>query len=200
MLNLTPAHLHVALNHIPIIGLAVASFPILIGIVAQCRTTIATGLLATLLCAAAMPAIMQTGGKAADSFDNGSALPPLDQTGKNALNVHATRAETTTPVIYASALLSILALLSLIKFTKAATWLAFAVILGNTISILLSIWTAEAGGLIRHQEFRPQAPWKELSPSSSSPVIPPVSTPVPTPSVTPAIPQETPEPSPVKQG
>ena len=196
MLDLSPAHLHVALNHIPIIGLAVASFPILIGIVAQCRTTIATGLLATLLCAAAMPAIMQTGGKAATAFDNGSCLPPLDEAGKNALNKHASRAETTTPVVYASALLAILALLALIKFPQAARWLAFAVLLGNGISILLSLWTAEAGGLICHQEFRKNAPSMELSPSNTVLVVPPANSVPPTPSLPPATlatPQERPE-------
>jgi hypothetical protein len=188
MIDLSPAHLHLSLNHIPIIGLAVATFPILIGIVAQCRTTIATGLLATLLCAAVMPAIMQTGHQASHQFREGVVLPPLDEAGKNALHIHAANAKKTTPVIYASALLSVLALLALIKFTRVATWLAFAVILGNTISILLSIWTAEAGGLIRHQEFRPQAPWKELSPSSSSPVIAPVNTPMPASLTTPETP------------
>ena len=166
MLDLSPAHLHVALNHIPIIGLAAATFPILIGIITQCRTTIATGLLATLLCAAAMPAIMKTGHLAARQLKEGIFLPPLDEAGKNALHIHGGCAKKTTPVVYATALLSLVALLAMIKFPKSARWLASAVILGNIISILLSIWTAEAGGLIRHQEFRPKAPPIELSPES----------------------------------
>lgn len=189
MFDFSPAHLHVALNHIPIIGLAVASFPIVIGIVAQCRTTIATGLLATLLCAALMPAIMQTGGKAADAFDHGTIQSSLDDAGKNALNVHANRAETTTPVVYASALLAILALLALIKFKTAATWLSFAVILGNTAAILLGMWTAEAGGMIRHLEFRSKAPWQEPA-QNNNPTISPLVTPITPPIATPAI-QET---------
>lgn len=187
MFDFSPAHLHVALNHIPIIGLTVASFPIVIGIVAQCRTTIATGLLATLLCAAVMPAIMKTGGRAADALDAGTLQPALDQAGKDALNLHASRAETTTPVVYASALLAILALLALTKFTKAATWLSFAVILGNTASILLGIWTAEAGGKIRHEEFRQKIPWQEpiqknnLEPTSPAlPEIPQIPATIPT--------------------
>ena len=193
MLNLSPAHLHLALNHIPIIGLVVASFPIVIGIVAQCRTTIATGLLATILCAAAMPAIMKTGGQAAHSFDDGTSLPPLDAAGQNALDLHASRADTTTPVIYASALLALLALLALIKFPKPAIWLAFAVLLGNTTSILLSIWTADAGGHIRHQEFRPKTPGEgpaeNLKPAvapSPAPLVAPTATPTATPMAAPA--------------
>ncbi|MFZ4115699.1 MAG: hypothetical protein ACOYK6_03125 [Chthoniobacterales bacterium] len=189
MLNLSPAHLHLALNHIPIIGLVVATFPIVIGIVAQCRTTIATGLIATLLCAAAMPAIMKTGGQAAHAFDDGTALPPLDAAGQNALDTHASRADTTTPVIYASALLALLALLTLIKLPKAATWLAFAVLLGNTASILLSIWTADAGGHIRHLELRSKtsltAPVENSKPADSKPAEAPSPAPSALPTATP---------------
>ena len=203
-LNLTPAHLHLALNHIPIIGLVVASFPVVIGIVAQCRTTMATGLLAIILCAAAMPTIMESGGKAADAFENGSALPALDEAGKIALHMHASRADKTTPVIYASALLAVLALLALIKFPKAATWLSFAVLLGTGASILLAIWTADAGGRIRHMEFRPKTPWDE--PAVSVPAVAPQSSPeatstaTPLPSASPAFIAPISSPSPVSQG
>jgi hypothetical protein len=188
-LNLTPAHLHLALNHIPIIGLAFASLPIVIGILAQSRTTIAAGLLGTLLCAGAMPMIMQTGHEASLSFKEGKALPPLDDAGKIALHMHARRAAKTTPVLYAAALLALVALLALIKFPKAAYWLTSAVLLGNAISILLSIWTADAGGHIRHLELRPSTPWDKVAtptptalPTPSSPDVVPLAAPSPTPS------------------
>lgn len=159
MLDLSPAHLHLALNHIPIIGLAVATFPIVIGIITHCRITMISGLLATILCAAALPTVMQTGHEAAIQFKNGVMTPPLDEVGKNALHLHAGRAKKTTFVIYTSAFIALLALCALMKFAKTAkcfsSGLAFAVVLGNTASILLSIYTAEAGGLIRHLEFRP---------------------------------------------
>jgi hypothetical protein len=201
-LNLTPAHLHLALNHIPIIGLVVASFPIVIGIVAQCKTTMATGLLAIILCAAAMPTVMESGGKASDAFKDGT-LPALDEAGKIALHMHGSRADKTTPVIYASALLAVLALLALIKFPKAATWLSFAVLIGTGASILLAIWTADAGGRIRHLEFRPKTPWDE--PAASLPVAAPQSSPesasTPTPpSASPASIAPISSPSPVGQG
>ena len=151
----TPAHLHLALNHIPIIGLVVATFPILVGIMTRCRATIASGLLATILCASAMPSIMQTGHQAVVDFKTGVSTPPLDAVGKNALSLHARRAKKTTPVLYASALLALLALFALIKFSQAARLLSIGVMLGNTAAILLAISTAEAGGQIRHLEFRP---------------------------------------------
>lgn len=158
MIDLSSAHLHLALNHIPIIGIAVASFPILIGMIAPCRTTLATGLIATILCAAAMPTIMETGHQAAHDFREGVITPALDEAGKTALHLHAVRARATTPIIYATAILSLLTLLLLIKFPRQATWIACAVLLGNSVSIGFSIWTADAGGHIRHTEFRAKQP------------------------------------------
>lgn len=186
-LDLTPAHLHLALNHIPIIGLAFACLPIVIGILAQSRTTIAAGLLATLLCAGAMPTIMQTGSEAAHSFKEGKTLPPFDDAGKIALHMHAGRADKTTPVIYACAILALFALLALVKFPKAALWLTSAVLLGNAISISLAIWTAEAGGRIRHIEFRPATPWDNVATPTPTPaaITTPTSMPAPAPLQTP---------------
>jgi len=46
----TPAHLHLALNHVPIIGLAVAFLPALIGILFHSRGALASGLVAVILC------------------------------------------------------------------------------------------------------------------------------------------------------
>jgi membrane protease YdiL (CAAX protease family) len=46
----TPAHLHLAINHVPIIGLAVGCLPILIGILFKGRSALASGLLAVILC------------------------------------------------------------------------------------------------------------------------------------------------------
>ncbi len=186
-LNLTPAHLHLALNHIPIIGIAFASLPIVIGILAQSRTTIAAGLLATLLCAGMMPTIMQTGKEAAHSFKEGKTLPPLDDAGKIALHMHDSRADKTGPVVYACAILALFALLALVKFPHAALWLSSAVLLGNIISISLGIWTAEAGGRIRHLEFRPATPWD--NPPAPTQNVTPVGTPteISLPVTTPAV-------------
>ncbi|MBX9741930.1 MAG: hypothetical protein K2W99_00080 [Chthoniobacterales bacterium] len=199
--DITPAHLHLMLNHIPIIGILVASFPILIGILAQCRTTIAAGLLATLLCAAAMPTIMESGSKAAHAYKDGSLLPALDEAGKAALHMHASRADKTTPVVYASALLAVLALLALIKFPIAARWLALAVLLGNAGAVLLAVWTADAGGRIRHLELRPPTPWDEpaknmVVPLSKEPTPPTViSSETPTSSTSVVVPEASSSPS-----
>jgi hypothetical protein len=178
----TPAHLHLAINHVPIIGVAVACFSVLIGIVFHSRGALASGLVAVLLCVGTMPFIMQTGEAARESFVDGSIDPGMDAAGNAAFKEHAHRAATTAPVVYAVGILALLALLFLIKFPRQAAWIAWGVLLGSAISISLSVWTAEAGGRIRHSEFRSA---KETSP-----------TPTPAPTISPSI-SATPTPSPL---
>ncbi|MCE9543828.1 MAG: hypothetical protein K8R38_10005 [Verrucomicrobia bacterium] len=152
---LTPPHLHLALNHIPIIGLAVACLPVLVGILFHSRGALASGLLAVVLCAGTMPAIIETGEAAQESFADGSIEPGMDAASKEAFREHSGRAKFTAPVVYAAGILALAALLALIKFPRQAAWGSWAVLLGVAFSIALSIWTAEAGGRIRHPEFRP---------------------------------------------
>jgi hypothetical protein len=52
--------------------------------------------------------------------------------------------------------------------------------LGCAISIGLSVWTAEAGGWIRHLEFR-SAPKSTPTPAPSVPMASPSATPLPIP-------------------
>jgi hypothetical protein len=151
----TPAHVHLALNHIPIIGLAVACLPLLVGILFHSRGALASGLLAVVLCVGTMPAIMETGEAAQESFADGSIEPGMDAAGKAAFREHSGRAKFTAPVLYAAGILALVALLALIKFPRQAAIIGWAVLIGNLLSISLSVWTAEAGGRIRHPEFRP---------------------------------------------
>jgi hypothetical protein len=162
----TPAHLHLALNHVPIIGLAVASLPLLIGILFHSRGALASGFLAVICCTGTMPVIMETGEAARDGFFDGSVQPDLDKTGYDTLRQHAGRAKATAPVVYAAGILALVALLALIKFPRQAAWIGWAVLIGNLLSVSLSVWTAEAGGRIRHSEFRPAS----LSTPSPSPL------------------------------
>ena len=197
----TPAHLHLAINHVPIIGLAVACVSVLIGILFHSRGALAAGLVAVLLCVGTMPFIMQTGEAARESFVDGSIDPGMDAAGNAAFKEHAHRASATAPVVYAVGILALVALLALIKFPRQASWIGWAVLLGSSISIGLSVWTAEAGGRIRHAEFRAV---QEASPTPA-PSVAPTATPeasapplpMPTVSSTPAAtPSSAPELSP----
>jgi hypothetical protein len=188
----TPAHLHLALNHAPIIGIAVASLPVLIGILFHSRGALASGLLAVLCCVGTMPLIMETGEAARDGSFDGSTQPDLDKAGYDALRQHAGRAKATAPVTYAAGILALVALLALIKFPRQAAWIGWAVLLANLLSVALAVWTAEAGGRIRHEEFRAYP--------SPTPAATPTPTPrplaVPQASVAPGTPGPSPQASP----
>jgi hypothetical protein len=187
----TPAHLHLAINHVPIIGLTVACLPVLIGILFHSRGALASGLLAVILCAGTMPAIMETGEAAQESFADGSIEPGMDAAGKEAFREHSHRAKATAPVVYATGILALVALLALIKFPRQAAWIGWAVLLGSALSIMLSVWTAEAWGRIRHSEFRPPEKASPSPSASPSPEASPSASPVGSPSATPS-----PQPSP----
>ena len=179
----TPAHLHLAINHVPIIGLAVAALPLLIGILFKSRGALASGLLAVILCVGTLPAIMETGEAAQESFVDGSIEPGMDAAGKAAFREHSGRAKFTAPVVYAAGLLAIIALASLIKFPRESAIISWAVLIGVVLSISLSVWTAEAGGRIRHSEFRVTPP-----PQSLPEVVPPLPAATPTPTADPVAP------------
>jgi hypothetical protein len=176
----TPAHLHLALNHVPIIGLAVACLPVLIGILFHSRGALASGLLAVLLCAGTTPAIMETGEGAREAFVDGSVQPPLDEAGNAAFHQHAGRARVAAPFVYAAGLLALVALIVLIRFPRQSAWIGWGVLAGCTVSIGLCVWTAEAGGRIRHMEFRPESAAPSPSPNQT-----PVTLPTPAPAATP---------------
>ena len=190
----TPAHIHLAINHVPIIGLAVACLPVLIGIVFRSRGALASGLLAVILCVCTMPAVMQTGEGAQESFADGSISPGMDVAGKAAFREHSHRAKATAPVVYAAGILALVALLALIRFPRQAAWIGWAVLVGSTLSIALSVWTAEAGGRIRHPEFRPE-PKPAAQPQSQGHASPSLTTPASP--MTAPVPELVPTPSPL---
>lgn len=167
----SPAHLHVALNHAPIIGLSVAIVPVLIGILTHSRAALFSGLLAVLLCVGTVPAIMSTGEAARDQLVDGSVEPEMDAAGSAACRIHAGRARTTAPVAYAAGLLALVSMIALIRFPRQAAWIGWGVILGCMLTIALSVWTALEGGRIRHPEFReasaPTTPAAQAAPSAT---------------------------------
>jgi len=167
---LTPAHLHLAINHAPIIGLSIACLPLLAGILFKSRGAFVSGLLAVLLCVGTLPAIMETGESAQESFVDGSIEPGMDAPGKAAFREHSGRAKATAPVVYATGILALLTLIVLLRFPVQASWLGWSVVIGSLLSIALSVWTAEAGGRIRHTEFRTASPG---TPAPAVPVNPP---------------------------
>ena len=81
----TPEHLHVALNHVALIGLSVAILPLMIGLIRKDRGALLSGLLIVLICGLSIPVVMETG--------EGAAGIQLDSAAAAFLESHASRAD-----------------------------------------------------------------------------------------------------------
>ena len=158
----TPEHLHVALNHIALIGLAVAVIPLLIALLRKDRGALQSAWLIILLCGLSIPVVMITGENGAARLTSGAAGIQLDTAAQQALAEHEDRAEKAAGFVYAATGLAVAGLL-MMRFApkhqyKVAALTLAACLLGSA----MLIWTAEAGGQIRHSEFRPDTNSKTL--------------------------------------
>jgi hypothetical protein len=151
----TPEHVHVAVNHVPLIGLAFAGVPLLFAAVSRQRPVLWVGLFMVLISGAAMPVVTESGQHAADRFSDGKVAGGLDAAGEEWLAEHYERAETAAKLIYAVAAASIAGMAVLWKRPRATRVVAAVMLALCAVSVTALAWVADAGGRIRHPEFRP---------------------------------------------
>jgi uncharacterized membrane protein len=158
-----PEHIHVLLNHLPLIGLAVAVVVALLALFLRNRAALVIGLALTALLSASAWLVIESG---EDAYDR--VRPLADDAGRHALRQHMDLAEDWGKLYYAT---SAVALLALIAAWKKPRWLwppAILAILLAMVSLIVGALIAEAGGRIRHPEFRPvELPVQEGNPPDS---------------------------------
>lgn len=154
-LLLTPEHLHVALNHVPLIGFGAAMIPLLYALILRNRTAYLLSFLMILLFGAAVFAVMETGEGAYARFQDGPLQTLLDDAGRDAMYTHLDAANFTVKFIHAEAALGLAGLLACWKFERALYPLGMLSLVLGLICIGLMVNTAAWGGYIRHPEFRP---------------------------------------------
>lgn len=151
----SPEHWHVILNHIPILGLGFGLLPLVWGLIKKDNTSLRWGLIFVLMSSVLTPIIMETGESSEDRLPK---IPGVlwDEPSKQQFEIHEERAETSAKFLYGLCGLSAIALtLSFFKKKAAFIFALLACILG-IVSLALTAWTGEAGGKIRHPEFRSQ--------------------------------------------
>lgn len=159
-MNTNPEHLHVIVNHIPLIGAACALLPLLLGLILRKRESQVIGLLLTLLCAGTIPLVMWTGEEAEHEWLHSDASSHLDAEGREWAHVHEEHAELAQYTIYTAAGLSLLTLITMaIKpLRKVATVLVILSTIATFATVTSSVWVADSGGKISHPEFRTGPP------------------------------------------
>ncbi len=148
-MNLSPAHLHLVLNHIPVLGTLIFAPLILIwGLVRHSRDITMTGLsLAVVLAVTAVP-IYLTGEPAEKQIENA----PWFQ--ESRVETHEERAEAGLVAVLATGAISLLALWRARRAQALGPLLTKLVLAGLLVSAVLFAFAALSGGEIRHEEIR----------------------------------------------
>ena len=144
-----PAYRHVLLNHLPIVGLAVALLVLLLGLVLREVPMQFTGLVLVALTVGAAWPVAQYGDAAYPAIYDG-----LDGDGRGWLDHHAEVAETWLPVMYATCLVAVVAVVAGIAKRAILSWSCVLVLVLGCASLTGAALVAKAGGQIKHPEFR----------------------------------------------
>jgi len=147
----TAAHLHLLVNHLPIIG-AMLSLPLL-GLALlqpEDRGMLRSAVLILFLSGLGAGAALWTGGPA-----EADVLSSVSDANDGAIDLHEDRARIATAVSALTAVESLAVLLLIQRRRSLARPLLFGLTVSAALSAGAMAWTGAAGGLIRHTEFLP---------------------------------------------
>jgi hypothetical protein len=148
-----PEYIHVVLNHLPIYGTILGALALAISLILRSRAAQITALILTLVAGLSAYPVFVTGQRAYKTI-RGMA----DDAGADVLDEHMDRAEKTIGVFYFLAALAIAGLLVPIKWPKSAVPLAALTLVVAILCSGIAVYIAQAGGRVRHPEFRPSEP------------------------------------------
>jgi len=152
---MNPEHIHLLVNHIPIHGLAVASFILLLGLALKHRMTVGVASLAVFLTALSIPVVMGTGEAAYQRYKQQPEIrDTLTDKGLQFAHVHFEQAEKGSKATY---LLIVVGVLTLVCWKFKPNWfmkLGWALFLLTLICLILNVWIASTGGKIRRPDFQ----------------------------------------------
>lgn len=151
---MSPEKLHLALNHLPLVGLAFALLPLLVGLFAKSKASLISGLLIVTLAGWATPFIMETGEQAYERYEDGPPRAYLDADVEDWLHLHEERAHTWSKLLYATAATASLALVLCFFHLPMARRLSWLVAILCLASVAASVYIADSGGAIRRVDFR----------------------------------------------
>jgi hypothetical protein len=145
-----PEYIHVMLNHLPIYGTMLGALALVISLILRSRAAQMTALILTLIAGASAYPVLVTGQRAYKTIRS-----VADDAGADALDEHMDRAEKTIGAFYFLAVLALAGLLVPIKWPRAGLPLAALTLAVAVICSGIAVYIAQAGGRVRHAEFRP---------------------------------------------
>ncbi len=145
-----PAYQHVLLNHLPVIGLLAGTVALVIALLLRQRAAQIPALIVILLAAASVYPVTETGE---------AAYRPIrtiaDDSGADWLDEHMDRADRYSGIYYGLAAIALITLVIPIRWPGSSGPLGILTLLAALTCLVAGAYIAEAGGRIRHPEFRP---------------------------------------------
>jgi uncharacterized membrane protein len=148
-MNLNPAHWHLLINHLPIVGTFIAVLVLATGIIGKRQSVIKTSYLLFILMAVFSILASQTGEKAEHY------LIDLKLADHDLIETHVEASGIAQWALIAVALFSLAALL--VKKLKSSKAVPVVILLLSLVVAGLMFRTGMLGGLIMHKEIRPEA-------------------------------------------
>ncbi len=143
------AHLHLILNHIPIIGSFIAFFILLYGVFKKNEEVKKVALVLIIIMGVASFFVSKTGHKAEHLVEK---IPGVSE---SSIEEHEEFGEKALIASEISAALALLTLLARMKNKSLASALNLLTLLSLLVSAAILSWTAKLGGEIRHPEIKP---------------------------------------------
>lgn len=144
-----PGYLHVLINHLPIIGTGVGLFGLVIALLLRSRIALVPALAIVLLSGVSAWPVYVTGSNAYRPI-----MKISDDPGRDWLDEHMERADHTTWIFYVMAGVAAIAIAAPLKWPRSAIPLGIAAALAAIAGVATGGYIAQAGGLVRHVEFR----------------------------------------------
>ena len=144
-----PEYIHVVLNHLPIYGTILGALSLAISLILRSRAAQITALIITLIAGASAYPVLVTGQRAYKTIRSTS-----DDASAAWLDEHMDRAEKTIGTFYLLAVLAVAGLLLPLKWPRTGLPLTAVTLAVAVVCAAIAIYIAEAGGQVRHPEFR----------------------------------------------
>lgn len=148
-----PEYVHVLINPVPLYGMAMAVFGLAAGLIARSRASRIIGLLMVLAVSAVTWFAYRYGYR---GFDRVYAMSGGDA--QAWLDVHKHRAVVTSIVFTIAAVLAAVSLIGEIKPFRFSLGLTVLTLIAAIAATGAAAWISQAGGQVRHSEFRSGPP------------------------------------------
>ena len=155
------AHLHMVVNHFPIIGILLGFGVLVAGIVLK-NDSVKNTAYCLFIVGAIFAAISMATGEGAEEM-----VEDMPSVGKHIIHEHEEMAEKLAIVLYVLGVVSILGLYTTIKKHAKAKLVSYLAVAIAVVGIFLGIQTGTTGGEVRHTEIRDAADSTSTSQSSA---------------------------------